>query len=199
MFMARHPSSEGIQRFLDDSRGLPLSYEQIGLDGDVASRYRVDEVRVAIGRGDRDFDTARAALLAWKQFEVGWVETFPPQAPLVVGTVVAVLFRHLGFWSLNGCRVLYPAAPANDRTRFGFAYGTLTSHAVAGEELFEVSIDPETDHVFYRIRATSWPRAPLARIGQPILRALQRKFRRESVAAMKRAVAPHPVVGPPCP
>ena len=25
---------------------------------------------------------------------------------VAVGTVVAVLIRHLGFWSLNGCRVL---------------------------------------------------------------------------------------------
>lgn len=188
MFLARRPAAEVIERFLRDSRDLPLSYEQIGLDGDVATRYSLDEVRVAIGRGERDFDAARAALTAWKQFEIGWVETFPRQAPLAVGSVVAVLFRHLGFWSLNGCRVLYPAAPAEDTHRFGFAYGTLTSHAVAGEELFEVSIDPKTDDVFYRIRATSWPRAPLARIGLPMLRALQRKFRRQSVAAMTRAV-----------
>ena len=188
MFLARRPSPEVIERFLDDSRGLPLSYDQIGLDGPDATRHTLDQVRVAIGRGDRDFDAARAALMAWKQFDIGWAETFPRHAPIETGTVVAVLFRHLGFWSVNGCRILYDTAPADDRTRFGFAYGTLTSHAVAGEELFEVFRDPRTDEVFYRILATSWPRAPLARIGEPILRALQRKFRRESVAAMRRAV-----------
>lgn len=99
-----------------------------------------------------------------------------------------MLFRHLGFWSLNGCRILYQAAPAEDATRFGFAYGTLSNHAIAGEELFEVYLDAETKTVFYRIRATSWPRALLARAGIPIVRALQRKFRRESAAAMKRFV-----------
>ena len=67
------------------------------------------------------------------------------------------------------------------------SYGTLTNHAEAGEELFEVFIDPQTDEVKYRIRATSWPRATLARLGQPIVRALQARFRSHSLAAMKRA------------
>ena len=78
-----------------------------------------------------------------------------------------------------GCR--------DEHTRFGFAYGTLTNHAEAGEEVFEVCLDPETDEVRYRIRATSWPRAMLARVGQPVVRALQARFRRDSAAAMTRA------------
>ena len=68
-------------------------------------------------------------------------------------------------------------------TSFGFAYGTLTNHAEAGEELFEVFMDPRTEDVMYRIRATSWPRATLARVGHPIVRALQARFRRDSAAA----------------
>jgi len=38
----------------------------------------------------------------------------------------------------------------------------------------------------YRIRATSWPRATLARVGQPIVRLLQARFRRDSAAVMTR-------------
>ena len=97
-----------------------------------------------------------------------------------------MLIRHLGFWSLNGCRVLYCVGdPGEDR--FGFAYGTLPNHAESGEELFEVFIDPDTGDVMYRIRATSWPQAALALIGHPIARALQARFRRHSIEAMKRA------------
>ena len=59
-----------------------------------------------IGRGSVDFDRARAAIMAWKPFDIGWVDVFPKQAPIEVGTVVAVLIRHFGFWSLNGARVL---------------------------------------------------------------------------------------------
>ena len=40
----------------------------------------------------------------------------------------------------------------------------------------------------YRIRATSWPNALLARIGLPIARHLQERFRRDSIAAMRRTV-----------
>lgn len=104
------------------------------------------------------------------------------------GTIVAVLIRHLGFWSLNGCRVLYSVGSLDDVGRFGFADGTLTNHAESGEELFEVYIDPQTDEVIYRIRAISWPQATLARIGQPIVRVLQARFRDQSAAAMKRFV-----------
>jgi len=108
---------------------------------------------------------------------------------------VAVLIRHLGFWSLNGCRVLYEVGSPDD-DRFGFAYGTLTNHAEAGEELFEVFLDPERDEVMYRIRAISKPRAALAHIGQPIVRALQARFRRDSAAAMKRAIEADSRSGP---
>ena len=128
--------------------------------------------------------------MAWKQFDIGWVETFPRHAPVEVGTVVAVLIQHLGFWSLNGCRVLYTVGGDG---RFGFAYGTLTNHAESGEELFDVFLDPESDEVRYRIRATSKRQAALARIGQPIARALQARFRRDSAAVMKRAILAVPL------
>jgi uncharacterized protein (UPF0548 family) len=50
---------------------------------------------------------------------------------------VAVLIRHLRFWSLNGARVLCNVGGAGDDGRFVFAYGTLTNHAESGEELFD--------------------------------------------------------------
>jgi uncharacterized protein (UPF0548 family) len=188
MFMARRPSRETIDRFLLDSQDLPLSYGPIGIVRAEPTRPGIDEAIVAIGRGDTDLARARAALMAWKQFDIGWIETFPRDAQVAVGTVVAVLIRHLGFWSLNGCRVLYTVGGLNEDARFGFAYGTLTNHAESGEELFEVFIDPQTDQVLYRIRAASWPQATLARVGQPIVRGLQARFRRDSAAAMKRAI-----------
>jgi uncharacterized protein (UPF0548 family) len=184
MFFARRPSREAIDRFVHASQGLPVSYSPIGIVNGDTPCADLDEVIVTIGSGKRDFDRARAALMEWKQFDIGWVETFPLRAPVEVGTVVAVLIRHLGFWSLNGCRVLYTVGGDG---RFGFAYGTLTNHAESGEELFDVFLDPKSDEVSYRIRATSKPQAALARIGQPIVRALQARFRRDSAAAMRRA------------
>ena len=167
MFLVRRPSPNTIDRFLLESRDLPLSYGPVGIVQAETTHHDVDEVLFAIGHGKADFERARAALIAWKPFDIGWVETFPPHPSVAAGTVVAVLIRHLGFWSLNGDRVLYHVGH-DDQARFGFAVGTLTNHAESGEELFEVFIDPRSDDVMYRIRAISRPRALLARVGQPI-------------------------------
>ena len=187
MFLARCPTRNVIDRFIRESQDLPLSYGPVGIVRTRTAGQDLDQLAVAVGHGQADFERARAALLAWKQFDIGWVETFPRHAPVAVGTIVAVLIRHLGFWSLNGCRVLYSVGSTGDVARFGFAYGTLTNHAESGEELFEVFIDPGTEEVVYRIRATSWPQATLARVGQPIVRVLQKRFREQSAAAMKHA------------
>jgi len=187
MFLARRPTPHEIERFLHASEDLPHSYGPIGIVTSHTVGRRLDEATIAVGRGIADFERARAALVAWKQFDIGWVETFPRHAPVTAGTVVAVLIRHFGFWSLNGCRVLYEVGDQTETARFGFAYGTLTNHAESGEELFEVFIDPRTQDVVYRIRAISWPQTALTRVGQPVVRALQARFRRDSVAAIARA------------
>jgi uncharacterized protein (UPF0548 family) len=186
MFLLRRPSRLVIDRFLERSRDVPLSYGPVGLvlSGECRS---LDEASVVIGHGRRDFERAKTALMEWRQFDLGWVELWPRQSPTAVGTVVAVLIKHLGFWSLNGCKVAYHV-DANGSSAFGYAYGTLTNHAESGEELFDVFIDPRTDDVIYRIRATSRPQAMLTRLGQPIVRALQSRFRRDSAEAMRRAM-----------
>jgi uncharacterized protein (UPF0548 family) len=188
MFLARRPTAAAIDRFLQEARDAPLSYGPVGILDDETVGGARDHAAVVIGHGAADFARARSALMAWRQFDLGWVELFPRQAPVAAGTVVAVLIRHLGFWSLNGCRVLYGVGGPEEGTRFGYAYGTLTSHAEAGEELFDVCLDRQTGEVVYRIRAISWPRAPLARIGQPFVRVFQARFRAHSAAAMRRAV-----------
>lgn len=186
MFLMRRPSAAAIERFLDHSRRLPLSYGPIGLVREPPLHRPFDEQVVAIGHGPADFDRARTALIAWKHFDIGWVEAFPTPPSIETGSVVAVLIRHLGFWSLNGARVLYRPAARTTPT-FGFAYGTLTNHAESGEELFEVFVDEPSGDVMYRIRAVSWPQSVLAHVGQPIVRLLQARFRLDSAAAMKRA------------
>lgn len=187
MFLIRRPSPSAIDRFLEVSRELPLSYSPIGLVGNASPGTRVGEHVVSIGHGQADFDRAQSALRAWTHFAIGWVELFPRNAAIEVGTVVALLIRHVGCWSLNGARVVYQVGGGAAEPGFGFAYGTLTNHAESGEELFEVFVDRATGTVMYRIRAVAWPQSALARIGQPIVRRLQARFRRDSAAAMVRA------------
>jgi len=187
MFAIRRPSAREIERFLGASRDLPLSYAPIGLARTSAGGFTLDEECALVGRGADAFHRAAAALRAWKHFELGWVELFADRAAIEPGAVVAVLARHLGFWSLNGCRVVYLTDDPVVH-QVGFAYGTLTNHAETGEEIFQISRDPVTDDVKYTIRAVSRPRAALARLGSPLARRLQARFRRDSVLAIRRAV-----------
>jgi len=188
VFVATRPTSEAIDRFLTDSSTLPFSYQPTGLTQGAATGYNVDEMVVPIGRGAKDFDRAKAALAAWKHFDIGWLQAIPSSPAPAPGTVVAVVIRHFGFWSLNGARVVYVVGARQSTTRFGFAYGTLVNHAEAGEELFEVFVDPSTEDVMYRIRAASRPRSPLTYIGYPLVRMLQAACRRDSGLAMTREV-----------
>ena len=132
-----------------------------------------------------------AALTEWEHFHLGWVEVFPARPSIAPGTVVAVLAQHLGFWSLNACRVVYTIRQGN-ADEFGFAYGTLGDHAERGEEIFKLSMSQDTGDVVYTIRAVSQPRAVLARIGCPIARSFQRRFRHDSAAALARTLAKEP-------
>ena len=199
MFLLRRPSRADIDRFLARSRELPMSYSPTGILDQPPGGRRVvgrpfkgasviDQQDVVIGHGNADFQPARTALLTWRHFDIGWVEAFPDRPRIEAGTNVAVLIRHLGHWSLNGARVL-DCADQPDTRSVAFTYGTLTNHAESGEELFEVRVDPQSGDVIYKIRAISWAQSPLAWIGQPIVRVLQERFRKDSAAAMQRAAA----------
>jgi uncharacterized protein (UPF0548 family) len=117
------------------------------------------------------------------------VRIYWPDAPLVPGTVVAVLIRGGPVWSLNAARIVYVIEEATaDMTRFGFAYGTLADHAEEGEERFLVEWRHDDDSVWYDLAAFSRPRHWLARLVYPYVRWAQARFRNESGKAMQRAL-----------
>ena len=65
MFLATRPTSRVIERFLEESRTLPFSYEPVGAAQRQPDGYNVDETVVTIGRGQADFDRAKTALASW--------------------------------------------------------------------------------------------------------------------------------------
>ena len=139
-----------------------------------------------IGHGLDQFEAAKAAIDDWKMFDLDWIELYPKRPSVEIGTAVAVVVRHLGFWSVNIARIVYVV---NEQSRYGFAYGTLQCHSEQGEERFLVEHDRATGEVWYDLYAFSKPKHPLAWLGYPISRYLQKRFARESLAAMKRATA----------
>ena len=188
MFLTRRPSQRRIAEFLEQARGLPLSYKPVGIARQSPQGFNADLASSVIGHGRETFERAKIALSQWRHYEMGWVELFPRGAAIEPGTVVAVLVHHLGFWSLNACRVVYGIGDRQTGSSFGFAYGTLANHAEMGEEIFEVRLEPETEEVIYRIQAVSKPHAALARIGYPLARYFQERFRRDSISALRRAI-----------
>ena len=150
--------------------------------------YVVDHTRIKLGEGEKVFAAAKAALERWQQFRLGWLEASPEDTPIKEGQVVAILARSIGLWWLNACRIVVVVDEDGPVKRFGFAYGTLPDHAGSGEERFLVEWDREDDSVWYDILAFSRPRHFLARLGYPWVRRVQKRFGRESAAAMRRAV-----------
>ena len=188
MFLVKQPSDAQIREFISSQSERPFSYAEVGAsrDGQVTG-YNIDHNRIKLGMGEATFARAVAALRSWQHFELGWARILPSETPIEVGATVAVLARPFGIWSLNACRIVYVIEDHDQEvTRFGFAYGTLPDHAECGEERFSIEWHANDDSVWYDILAFSRPNL-LARIGYPFTRRLQKKFARDSLAAMVRA------------
>ena len=189
MLSLRKPSADCIHRFLEEQARLDLTYTSIGA---TATRppagYVVDHTRIKLGEGESVFAAAVAALRRWEQFHLGWLEGSSVDAAIKEGQVVAILARSIGFWWLNACRIVYVVDETGPHTKFGFAYGTLPAHAGSGEERFLIEWNHADDSVWYDILAFSRPRHLLTKIGYPMVRWTQKRFGRQSAAAMRRAV-----------
>lgn len=185
MFLLSKPDAELIETFLEKCRPLAFSYTQVGsTQNSPPGNFLIDHNRVRVGTGRNCFSSARQAVREWKMFDLGWVELYRQDTPIEVGQNVAVLVRHLGFWSLNAARIVYVI---DEPDRFGFAYGTLVEHNESGEERFSVDIDPISNDVHYDLFAFSRPNIVLTRLGYPYARHLQKAFARDSKAAMLEA------------
>jgi uncharacterized protein (UPF0548 family) len=145
--------------------------------------YNHDRNTCLLGVGDHAFEAAKEAINQWVMFPKPWTHIFPAQ-PFVQDKEVVVLFRLFGLWWFNSSRVIYTI---NEPHRYGFAYGTLTQHVEKGEELFLVEQDAE-GKVWYRLEAFSQPRAWYVRLFKPLARYHQKRFGRQSKAAMQAFV-----------
>jgi uncharacterized protein (UPF0548 family) len=188
MFLLRKPSEQQIRDFLVSQRERSLSYPYAGTGDVVPAGYKTDHNRVKLGEGAEVFATAVEALRRWEMFNIGWLQLCWPVAPIEGGSTVAVLVHQLGFWSLNACRIVTVIDDDEGSRQYGFAYGTLPEHVERGQETFTIQWRAEDDWVWYDIFAYSRPNHVLAKLGYPITRALQKRFARDSMKAMLRAV-----------
>lgn len=197
MFHLRKPGIEQLQAIMDSYRHAQPSYLEVGQTrGELPDGYKIDHHRIQLGSGREMFETAKQQLVSWRGFELGWLEPCWPQQRVEDGALVGTLAHVLGLWAVNVCRIVYvdSAVPEagnvpTESERFGFAYGTLPGHAEQGEERFAVEWNRDGDDaVWYDILAFSRPGRMLTQIGVPLVRRLQKRFARDSMQAMRRAV-----------
>jgi uncharacterized protein (UPF0548 family) len=185
MFVRRKPSNDHINAFISAQQDSDFSYSPLEITrGTSTSGYTVDHNRVLLGSGVETFSKAVTAVKQWKMFDFDWVHLCWDHTPVEPGATVAVVVEHLGFWSMNACRIVYVI---DEQWRYGFAYGTLAEHAERGEERFMVEWNRDDDTVWYDLFAVSKP-GLIARFAYPYVRSLQKRFAQESKNAMKRAV-----------
>ncbi len=196
MRFSRHSDAGHLERYRTTMLDAPLSYGEVGATlGDRPTGYRHDDDSLVLGTrtgtgtdtGDVGFGRAVLGLREWRAHRGAGVKVAPIDAPLVVGTTVALALPLLGISTLAACRIV---AVVDDPTRFGFAYGTLEGHPERGEESFIVERDGAT--VTFHIRAFSRPADPLARIGAPVARRIQRRVTRAYLRALSDFVTPSP-------
>lgn len=186
MFLLSRPDASKVRAFLKERESDSYSYREVGATGGPPpAGYNIDHNRRLIGNGDEEFARAKQAIRDWRMFDIPGLELFYPDTPIETGREVALLARHLGFYSLNSCRIVYVL---DEPARFGFAYGTLTEHLEIGEERFAVELHPETGEVWYDILAFSRPAHLLVKLGYPYGRYRQKKFAVASMDAMRDAV-----------
>ena len=189
MLSFQKPSVDSIRNFIAEQSKLDFSYSAIGATGSTPpSGFVVDRTRIKLGDGESVFRSAIAALQRWEQFQLGWVEAWPPDTPIKSGEVVAVMGRVIGLWWLNSCRIIYVVNESGPIHKFGFAYGTLPGHVESGEERFVIEWNQHDNSVWYDIVAFSRPNHLLIRLGYPVVRSTQKRFGRDSAATVFKAV-----------
>jgi uncharacterized protein (UPF0548 family) len=187
MFLLTEPSERQIQRFLETQRTLSFSYKEVGATHpnhfSPPSSFTHDHNRILLGEGQATLEKAKRALKNWQAYALGWTKIHPTTQPKKDKTF-CVEVNHFGFYSLSSLRIVYVV---DEPKRFAFAIGTLPRHVEKGEERFMVEWFPD-DTVWYDLFAVSRPQHPLVYLGYPVARQLQKRFARDSKAAMQEAV-----------
>ena len=177
----------GILRVLDpaDLAGVPLTYAEVGATRQPVMPAGYDHVErsVVVGTGTAAFERAAAAVFDWRaQRSLGLRvrASGPASEPGTVVVLTAGLPRP-GYDI--PCRVVWAQTTGDER---GFAYGTLPGHPERGEEAFVVRLEPGGDVVF-TLRVFARLASPLARLGGPVSRLVQRLATARYLTAVRQS------------
>jgi len=151
------------------------------LRGDRPDGYHHDHASIELGTGDHAWARAKDGIDTWRAPAAAGIRIEPRDAPVTVGTTVAIVTRLGPLTVLAACRIV---AVVDEPDRYGFAYGTLPAHPEEGEELFLVTRGGD-DTVRFEITAFSRPHDLLTRLGGPVTRRVQHRTTKRYLEGMR--------------
>jgi uncharacterized protein (UPF0548 family) len=178
------PSSQALSGLIREQGAQELTYREVGATTAVPmpAGYQHDRWETDLGSFDEGrFARSAGALRQWEVQRGAGLTIFPGEDVEPGATFALVIRLPIGFATAAG-RVVYVI---DEPGHYGFAYGTLPAHPEQGEEAFHVERDG--DRLRFRVVAFSRPRDPLARLGAPVSRFLQRRTNKAYLAAMRQA------------
>lgn len=149
----------------------PLTYTDVGatLGEQLPAQYRHSQRSVRVGKGRETFERAAEALMSWG-IQRGAGLRVLASSDVVVKDAVAVVRLTVGPVKIDGPNRV--VAVVDERSRRGFAYGTLAGHPEEGEQLFLVEID-EDGAVSFTVRSFARRASLLALAGGPLNSRIQ--------------------------
>ena len=189
MLSLRRPSDATVREFLAAQSKLGFTYAAVGATATCPPRVMRwitpgsswERARRS-SRGPRPpwGDGSSSAWAGWRRGH--------PRPRSETGEVVAVVARGLGLWWLNACRIVYvvdePGPVSRYRVRLRDAPGSRRD----GRGAVPRRMGPGERGGLVRHPGLLPPALFLTRLGYPYMRRVQKRFGRESAAAMVRAV-----------
>lgn len=174
------PDRTVLEKMLAEQCAQPATF-----DGPLqpTAGFRFTRVLEPLGTGENVFNQAARGLEAWAVYP-GWMTLEPHPAPIKKGVCAAFVTGITPLWTVSAVRITEVERSAR---RFAFTLRTLPQHALTGAERFCVYQD-EQNAVWYELTALSKPQHPLAKLGAPGVRLVQRRFARDSVRSLRRFV-----------
>ncbi len=183
-FWLRRPAPERLAILLADQCNRSFTYSAVGATQHSAPPgYRHERYFQSLGSEPGTFGRAVAALNQWAPQRGAGMQLTPESPVLAQDGCVVLLQQMVGGFVTAAARIVYVV---DEPSRFGFAYGTLPHHPVAGEEAFMVERD-DRGNVSFVIEAFSRPRHPLARLGRPVSRLVQKRTARRYIRGLLEA------------